>query len=86
MPPDEPTEEERQEELPEDNQTPFQPADPTDSNDHLDDTHPQTDTNIQKEELYDEGVAGAAEVSEPSDSAVVDFTPPTNEDEEKKNP
>jgi len=79
MQPDEPTDEERQEELPEDNGTPFQPAapnpDPTGAADpavqaqagsQLDDTHPATDTNIQPEEAYDKGVPGAAEASEPT--------------------
>lgn len=32
----------------------------------LDDTHPATDTNMQREELYDEGVSGAAEASDPN--------------------
>jgi len=72
MQPDGPNDEERLEELPEDNETPFAPADPTLDDtaeepvgERLDDTHPSTDTNIQQEELYEEGVAGAAEVSEP---------------------
>ena len=75
MPPDEPNEEEKLEELPEDNETPFRPADPVrdegvvpDDNSQpptLDDTHPVTDTNIDPHELYDEGVSGAAEAEEP---------------------
>jgi uncharacterized protein (DUF2267 family) len=75
--PDEPVKEERQEELPEDNETPFRPADDAmnDPNDEperrhdaavLDDTHQVTDTNLQPEEIYDEGYAGAAEASEPN--------------------
>lgn len=92
MLPDEPNDEERQQELPEDNGTPFQPAAPapdpgsgtvndpavqaaTDGT--LDDTHPATDTNVQPEESYDEGVSGAAEAAEPNGgNAVTDFTPP----------
>jgi hypothetical protein len=77
MPPDEPTQEERLEQIPEDGQTPFQPADVShdpaaDINSggmptrELDPTHPATDSNIQLEELYDEGVSGAAEATEPS--------------------
>jgi hypothetical protein len=77
MPPDEPNDEERIEELPEDNQTPFSPAAPSRDVDleaddrsqmdqQLDSTHPVTDTNIEREELYDEGLAGAAEASEPN--------------------
>lgn len=71
MPPDEPNDEERLEALPEDYDTPAHPATPvpesgeTTAPPHLDDTHPATDTNIQQEELYDEGLPGAAEVSEP---------------------
>src|SRR5690348_6249103 len=91
MPPDEPTAEEQQQQLPQDNGTPFQPAAPnpdpagniTDpaaqaTNDSsLDDTHPATDTNLQPQETYDEGVSGAAEAQEPNaGSAVTDYTPP----------
>jgi hypothetical protein len=94
MPPDEPNDEERLEELPEDNgETPFRPAAPARDDDlpaddtgqtddsQLDDTHPVTDTNIQPEELYDEGVSGAAEAGEPNaGDAVVDYTPPDKAD------
>jgi hypothetical protein len=79
MLPDEPTDEERQEELPGDNGTPFRPADtpagnPATQDDEdrigqaagIDDTHPATDTNMQPEEQYDEGVSGAAEAQEPN--------------------
>lgn len=89
MPPDEPNDEERLQELPQDNGTPFQPATPTrddtgpvdddlqaDDN-KLDDTHPVTDTNVDPQELYDEGLPGAAEAHEPNPGDdVVDYTPP----------
>jgi hypothetical protein len=92
MPPDT-TDEERQEQLPEDNQTPFSPADPSrddaaepdsvrQEDAQLDDTHPATDsgTDIDSQQLYDEGVAGAAEASEPNaGDAVVNFTPPQSD-------
>jgi hypothetical protein len=93
MPPVEPNDEERQEELPQDNQTPFNPATPTadDSGQpaKLDPTHPVTDSNIQPEEVYEEGVPGAAEASEPnagndvtaaSPTAPSDDNPDDNED------
>jgi hypothetical protein len=87
MQPDEPNAEERLQELPQDNGTPFQPAPPapddatqTDQqveNARLDDTHQVTDTNIDPHELYDEGVSGAAEASEPNaGNAVVGYTEP----------
>lgn len=90
MPPDEPNEEERLEELPEDNGTPFQPAPPNrddtgagdDNNlqaddNKLDDTHPVTDTDIDRQELYDEGLPGAAEAHEPNPgNDVTGYTPP----------
>lgn len=94
MLPDEPTEEERQQELAEDNETPFQPAAPAPADattsgaqattsSQLPDDHPSTDTNIQPEELYDEGVSGAAEAEEPnSANAVTDYTPPKDPDAE----
>ncbi|MDB5170193.1 MAG: hypothetical protein JWN82_589 [Candidatus Saccharibacteria bacterium] len=81
MQPDEPTEEEQLEELDQDNGTPFQPANsatdvPTD--------HPQTDSNIDSTELYNEGVGGAAEVEDSSDRSVVaDFTPPEPEEDSR---
>lgn len=95
MPPDEPTDEERLQELPEDNETPFQPADPNPSatgnttdpvvasagGSDIPDDHPQTDSNIEAPELYDEGISGAAETEDTSgQSAVVDFTPPASDD------
>lgn len=91
MLPDEPTDEERLEALPEDNETPFRPAGPapaeaTTSGDSsaddnkLPDDHPATDTNIQPEELYDEGVSGAAEASEPNvNNTVIGYTSPSND-------
>lgn len=93
MPPDEPTDEEALEQLQGDGQTPAAPAgnnpQPTGPvNDplaqaadrQLDDTHPATDTNIQREELYDEGVSGAAEASEPNaGDSVTKYEPPDEE-------
>src|SRR4051794_32469028 len=89
MQPDEPNDEERLEELPEDNGTPFQPAPPqrddTRSTDdllqaddqQLDDTHPITDSSIDHQELYDEGVSGAAEAQEPNaGDGVAGYNPP----------
>ncbi len=77
MPPDEPDDEEKLEELPDDIDTPFSlPDEPevdiADANSPhlkrplLDSTYPETDTNIELEELYDEGIAGAAEAEEPN--------------------
>lgn len=37
----------------------------------LDVTHPVTDTNLQLEEEYDEGVSGAAEATEPAGRGTV---------------
>ena len=63
MPPDEPTDEERQEEIPEANDMPSQAADDRD-NDGDDSAasidHPSTDTDVDAQELYDE--------SEPDDT------------------
>ena len=93
MPPDT-TDEERQEQLPEDSQTPFNPADPPrddtaepDSDraldaSRIDDTHQVTDSgsDIDSHELYDEGVSGAVEASEPNaGSAVLGYTPPDSD-------
>jgi hypothetical protein len=80
MPPDEPNDEERQEELPEDYQTPFRPADPSSTDDTItskpDDTHPITDTGLDSQELYDEGIAEGAGVEEPTkDNDVTSYNP-----------
>jgi hypothetical protein len=75
MPPTEPNDEEKLQQQPEDAQTPFNPAS-AGADGVLDDTHPATDSALEPTELYDEGVSGAAEASEPSsDSAVVDYHP-----------
>lgn len=77
MLPDEPNEEERQEQLPEDGATPFSPADPPQDDsaasdddqpmaEDLDSTHPLTDTDLQPEDIYENGVAGAAGATEPN--------------------
>ena len=92
MPPDEPTDEEKREELPEDNQTPFQPAAPGPDDTRpaddggqptqdLDSTHPATDSNMEQPELYDEGVSGAAEAEEPNAGNAVTGTTGTDDDE-----
>lgn len=50
---------------------------------HLDDTHPATDSGIDKMETYDEGVSGSAEATEPNaGNAVVDYE---KTDKEKDN-
>ena len=82
LPPDEPTDEERQQELPEDHGTPFSAPDVGPANtDRLNDTHPATDSGLQPEEIYEEGVAGAAEANEPvSDTGVAGYSPPDEQD------
>lgn len=79
--------------LPEDNAAPFTAAsdgvnDPTADIDArtqdggLDPTHQATDnaTDIDSHQLYDEGLAGAAEASEPNaGNAVVDYDPEKDE-------
>ncbi|HEY1064148.1 MAG TPA: hypothetical protein VGE30_02500 [Candidatus Saccharimonadales bacterium] len=91
MPPDEPTDEERLQELEQDTETPFSPADPNPSatgnttdpvvsatgTQGIADDHPETDTNMDLHEEYDEGIDGAAETEDQSgQSAVTDYTPP----------
>ncbi|HXR49779.1 MAG TPA: hypothetical protein VN778_02010 [Verrucomicrobiae bacterium] len=87
LPPDEPDEEEKLEEEPNDFDTPFSlPAErevdiadasgKTRRRPDLESTHPATDSNLQDEELYDEGLSGAAEVSEPNpNDAVIAYHP-----------
>ncbi|HET8709200.1 MAG TPA: hypothetical protein VFL85_02870 [Candidatus Saccharimonadales bacterium] len=85
MPPDE-TDEERQEKLPGDENTPFGPADSDKG--HFE--RPETDSNIDSTELYQEGVDGAAGIEEPNKADTVtgykgesgDVTPDTTHEEE----
>ena len=76
MGPDEPNDEEEIEKLPEDYNTPFSPPDGVSrdpvtpfedaaaQHSSLDDTHPATDSNIEREEVYDAGLETAASVDE----------------------
>jgi len=81
VPSDEPNDEEKLEQIPEDTEeTPFRPADDVSDGSlatddrkavqpdvgDIDDTHPETDTNMEPEEQYDEGISGAAETGEPN--------------------
>ena len=100
MPPDT-SDEERQEQLPEDNQTPFTPADPSrdpdaepDSvrqveEDKVPEDHPVFDnaSDIDFQEAYDAGTAAAAEAAEPNaGDAVVGYTPPDTSDGNPSDP
>jgi hypothetical protein len=67
MPPvdPEPNDEEKQEEVPGDDQsTPFSP--PDDIIDPAPADHPQEDTGLQPEEIYDAGISAASGVSDPA--------------------
>lgn len=76
MQPDE-TDEEREEKLPGDAERPFTPA----SNDKSYDTRPETDSNMDSTEVYQEGVAGVAGIEEPNkDDTVVNFQPSPSEE------
>lgn len=48
---------------PNDNSTPF--SDPNDVQSRVDDTHPHTDSNVDPDEQYQEGLSEAAEVFDP---------------------
>jgi hypothetical protein len=54
---------ENDEKLPEDNSTPFSNPDEPHSNAPID--HPQTDSNVDSTQAYNEGTTPAAETSEP---------------------
>lgn len=67
--------------LPEDNDTPFTP--PVAGG--LDPTHPATDsaTDLDSQELNDEGLAGTAEASEPNEgNTVIGYHPETDQRKE----
>ena len=59
----------RDEKLPEDNTTPF--SDPRVQQDKIPTTHPETDSNIDPGERYEEGLAAAAGVEKPKPEDVI---------------
>jgi hypothetical protein len=63
------TDEDNQQQLPQDGPTPFQPADDTTQGAPADDTHPTTDTGVDSQQQYDEGVTGADNTTEPQTPA-----------------
>lgn len=82
LPPDEPNEEERLEQLPQDYDTPFHMPDEkkvdiadspgnTPQRPELDDTHPATDSNFEISEAYQDGMAATADASEPNPNDAV---------------
>lgn len=95
---DKPVDDASEQAFPEDNETPFQPAEPSPTPEleadspgqgqasALDDTHQVTDTTADSHEQYDEGVSGAAEAHEPNPgNAVTGYTPPSEgEDADNK--
>ncbi|HXR49448.1 MAG TPA: hypothetical protein VN778_00255 [Verrucomicrobiae bacterium] len=87
LPPDEPNDEERLEELPGDEgETPFNPggpirddetSDPEEArSEKLGDTDPPTDSGLEAEDIYENGLPEAAGAEEPNaGNAVVDYDP-----------
>lgn len=63
--------------LPEDNGTPYQPADDVDDT-VLGDAHQSTDykSDIDSDELYNDGPAAAADAGEPRNPDIAGYTPP----------
>ena len=84
--PDEPNDEERKEKLPEDYDTPFRPADDIpDDDDDFPDTHQVTDTDLDDDDEYDEGLEDAAGAHEPnSGSAVLGYDPSKDQRRKKQ--
>jgi hypothetical protein len=79
----EPNDEEKTEQLPQDYSTPFSP--PSGVADNTDDTHPQADTNVDAQEHYDEGIAGAIGLDQRGSQGILGYTPPDKSEESKEN-
>lgn len=62
--------------LPQDNNTPFSP--PSGIQDRIDDTHQQTDVNIDEHEHYDAGIEEAADIDLPGEAADEDDNLPVS--------
>jgi hypothetical protein len=73
----EPNDEEKQEKLPNDYSTPFSP--PSGIQDNKVDTHPAADANLDSTQQYNEGISGAAEISDPGSRGVLGYAPPTDD-------
>lgn len=76
----EPNDEEKAEQLPQDYSTPFSP--PSGVADNADDTHPQADTNVDTQEHYDEGIAGAIGIDQRDSQGILGYDP----DKKQKDP
>lgn len=64
----------RKQELPEDNDTPF--SEPRVQQSRLSETHQETDSNIDSDERYQEGLASAAEVDpQTPEDGIPDYNP-----------
>jgi hypothetical protein len=73
LPTDEPNDEEKLEELPEDGSTPFTPDTPSGKSSQGDSTRPEDDSGVQPEEWYD----GSGTIDEPNkDNDVIGYDPP----------
>lgn len=71
--------EDNQQKLPQDNSTPFSAPDGV--QDTTDDTHPEADTNVDSHEHYDEGISGAAEVTDPGNRGILGYSPPSSDND-----
>lgn len=63
--------EDKSQQLPQDNSTPF--SAPSGTPDDVDDTHPQADINVDDHEHYDEGISGAIEVGAYRSRGIIDY-------------
>jgi hypothetical protein len=83
-----PNDEEREEKLPEDNDSPATSAGSDTSSENaqttsqLGTTHPAKDTDLDATEAYDAGMDVASGVTPPQDSSVVDYHPEDDAPEE----
>jgi hypothetical protein len=66
-----------------DDDAPFTP--PEDAEDEEYEGHPATDGEIDSHELYDEGLAGAAEKRDREDPVVLKYHPPDEKKDENTN-
>ena len=80
--PDEPHDDDAIQKLPEDNETPFRPATDILGQARFDDTHPNTDSDVQPEEQYDEGTAQASG-AQPTVTGYTPLEDITEENEDK---
>jgi len=78
---DEPNNEEKEEQLPQDYSTPFSP--PSGVQDTTDDTQPSADSGLDVQEHYDAGISAASGAQDPGNKGILGYDPKKDKTKQK---